>query len=196
MPAVLVAAAVVLGIAMDPAWFAMAVAVPLAPPFLMYVTLFVRNRRTGIRLDQRGVTIGALESERGRFQAPWTVVRSARVERDTRVIEALMISRRLLTPTRWWGVPRGMGEWEFAAGVLVPPFARAALVVEFDAPAPAEGVLPRPAWYFGNRTNVSYFAKRRAVHPSTIWISPTRHPDRLADALTAYGLGCADGRIS
>ncbi|MFD0630908.1 hypothetical protein ACFQ9X_03845 [Catenulispora yoronensis] len=65
LPALLVAAAVALGIVAAPAWFVLVPVVPLAPPFLIYISLLMRNRRTGIVLDDAGLTVGALGAARG-----------------------------------------------------------------------------------------------------------------------------------
>lgn len=186
LPALLVVAAVVLGVVVDPVWF-VAVLVPLVPPFLMTISLLMRNRRTGIVVADAGITVGALGARRGEYFIPWTAVDSARIETSPRLIDAMLKARRIFSPTRYWGVPRGMADFAIPAGVFVPPFADAVLVIDVAEPTSVVGEPPRPRRYFGNYLNANSFSRRYDVEISALWLVPTRDPDRLAAALAAHG---------
>src|SRR4051794_2463896 len=99
-PAALILAAMVLGIVESPYWFIVIGVVLLAPPFLMTISLLMRNRRTGIAVDDGGITVGALGAARGVYQAPWTAVEAVRIETSPRLVDAMMRSRRIFSPTR------------------------------------------------------------------------------------------------
>lgn len=187
LPGLLVAAAVVLGLAVYPGWFVAAPVVILAPPFTQMISLLMRNRRTGIAVDNSGITVGALGMTRGVYQAPWTAIASARIETSPRLVDAMMRSRRIFSPTRYWGVPRGMSGFTTPAGVLIPPFARAVLVVELAEATSVVGEPPRPRRYFGNYLNVNHLSRTYATQSGSLWLVPTRHPARLAQALAEHG---------
>lgn len=187
LPALLVAAAVVLGVVADPAWFVAVPLVPLVPPFLMTVSLLMRNRRTGIVVGETGVTVGALGARRGEYFIPWTAIDSARIETSPRLVDAMLKARRIFSPTRYWGVPRGMADFAIPAGVFVPPFAGAVLVIDVAEPTSVVGEPPRPRRYFGNYLNANLFSRSYRAEISALWLVPTRHPERLAAALAGHG---------
>ncbi|MEY9925856.1 hypothetical protein ABH926_000476 [Catenulispora sp. GP43] len=189
VPAVLMLAGAVLGVAVDPVWFVAVVAVPLCPPFIAYISLLWRNRRTGIVMDDAGIRVGALDGGPDSYQAPWAVVRSARIETSAGLVDAMLKARRIFSANRYWGVPRGHSHYTLAAGVLVPPFARAVLVVELGELTGVQARPPRPRRYFGNYLNVASFSRRYEARESTLWLAPTRRPEDLAAALAAHGLG-------
>ena len=187
LPALLVAAAVVLGVVADPAWFVAVPLVPLVPPFLMTVSLLMRNRRTGIVVGEAGVTVGALGARRGEYFIPWTAIDSARIETSPRLVDAMLKARRIFSPTRYWGVPRGMADFAIPAGVFVPPFAGAVLVIDVAEPTSVVGEPPRPRRYFGNYLNANLFSRSYRAEISALWLVPTRDPERLAAALAGHG---------
>ncbi|MFD0630909.1 hypothetical protein ACFQ9X_03850 [Catenulispora yoronensis] len=121
------------------------------------------------------------------YQIPWTAVAAARIETGPRLVDAMMRARRVFSPTRYWGVPRGMAAFSIPAGVLVPPFARAVLIVELAETAAVAGEPPPPRRYFGNYLNVDSFSRGHTTEISALWLVPTRHPDRLAAALAHQG---------
>ena len=189
VPGALMLAAAVLGVAVAPAWFAGVVVVPLLPPFLMYGSLLWRNRSTGIAADEAGLRVGALDGGADAYQAPWSAVRSARIETSAGLVDAMMRSRRVFSANRYWGVPRGRSGFTRAAGILVPPFARAVLVVELAELAGVEASPPRPRRYFGNYLNVNHFSRRYEAQESTLWLVPTRRPEALAAVLAEHSFG-------
>jgi hypothetical protein len=188
VPGALMLAGLVLGVAVSPAWFVAVVAVPFCPPFLGYISLLWRNRRTGIVVDDAGVRIGALDGGPDSYQAPWIAVRSVRIETGAGA-DAILKARRIFSANRYWGVPRGHSQYMLAAGVLVPPFARAVLVVELAELTGVEARPPRPRRYFGNYLNVSSFSHRYESQESALWLVPTRRPEELAAALAEHGSG-------
>lgn len=189
VPGVLMLAGLVLGAVAAPAWFVAVVAVPLCPPFTAYISLLWRNRRTGIAVDDAGIRVGALDDRPDSYQAPWTAVRSVRIESSAGVVDAMLKARRIFSANRYWGVPRGHSHYTSAAGVLVPPFARTVLIVELAELTGVRARPPRPRRYFGNFLNVSSFSRRYEARESTVWLVPTRRPADLAAALAEHRLG-------
>ncbi|NUR64075.1 MAG: hypothetical protein HOV87_36265 [Catenulispora sp.] len=187
LPALLMAAAAVLGVVADPAWFVAVPLVPLVPPFLMTISLLMRNRRTGIVVGAAGLTVGALGADRGEYLIPWTAIDSARIETSPRLVDAMLKARRIFSPTRYWGVPRGMADFAIPAGVFVPPFAGAVLVINVAEPTSIVGQPPRPRRYFGNYLNANLFSRSYQVEISSLWLVPTRDPEGLAAALADHG---------
>ncbi|MEY9888453.1 hypothetical protein ABIA35_001701 [Catenulispora sp. MAP12-49] len=189
VPAALMLAGLVLGVAVGPAWFVVVVVVPFCPPFIVYISLLWRNRRTGIAVDDAGLRIGALDGGADSYQAPWVAVRSARIETSAGVVDAMLKARRIFSANRYWGVPRGHSHYTIAAGVLVPPFARTVLIVELAELTGVEARPPKPRRYFGNYLNVASFSRRYQPKESTVWLVPTRRPEDLASALAQHGFG-------
>jgi hypothetical protein len=187
VPGALMLAGLVLGVVVSPAWFVAVVVVPLCPPFLAYISLLWRNRRTGIVVDEAGIRVGALDGGPDSYQAPWSAVRSVRIETSAGVVDAMLKARRIFSANRYWGVPRGHSHYTLAAGVLVPPFAQTVLVVELAELTGVEARPPRPRRYFGNFLNVSSFSHRYEARESSVWLVPTRRPADLASALAEHG---------
>jgi hypothetical protein len=202
VPGVLVIVFAVLGVAVDPAWFIAVVLTPFFGPFLIYVSLLYRNWPTGIVMDERGVSIGAVGSKRapgrdvtvnhqawGVFTVPWSAVREARVETDPTIVRALGRPHHYFTTTRNWGVPRGSGSPDCALGVLIPPFARAVLVIELDGLDRVQAPSVRPARYFSNWIYQRRLSRRMAGLMSSTWIVSTRRPAEVEAALVTRGVG-------
>ncbi len=123
------------------------------------------------------------------YQASWSAVRSARIETNAAVIDAMMNARRIFSANRYWGVPRGHSHYTLAAGVLVPPFARTVLIVELAELTGIQARPPRPRRYFGNYLNVASFSRRYEPQESSLWLVPSPRPEDLASALAEHGLG-------
>ncbi|NUP49105.1 MAG: hypothetical protein HOW97_17640 [Catenulispora sp.] len=187
LPALAVGAAAVLGVVVNPAWFVLAVALPLAPPFLITITMLTRNRRTGVVVDDAGITVGALGAARGVYLIPWTAIDTVRLEDSPRLVDAMLKARRIFSPTRYWGVPRGMADFTTPAGVLVPPFAGTVLIIDVAEATSIVGEPPKPRRYFGNYVNVNFFSRTYKSEISSLWLVPTRDPERLAAALADHG---------
>ncbi len=209
VPAAGMAAFVILGAAVNPQWLLGVLFLPLFPPFLAYISLLYRNWPTGIRLDQAGITIGAISSpraaertptvthqSRGLFTCPWSQVRAARVVTDPAELRRLKTSPDYSTLTNRWGTRRLGGSRTMTnckIGVFTAPFMRAALVIDLDL-GMVEASHVRPARYFSNGIDGSL---SRLIQPemSTTWIVPTRGPGKLSKALEAYpGLTAPPGR--
>ncbi len=186
---------VVLGVTVGPSWFA-AMMFPFFVVVLIYIDLLYRNWPTGIRIDETGITVGAVGARDGgrrsptvTFQAwgtyrcPWEAVRSVRVATDRAEVKTLRTSRAYLTLNNHWSLPKGSGAAKVMVGVLTPPFMRAALVIDLDRTA-VEAPPVRPSRFYTNGAN-----NRMSLlsHPemSATWIVPTRNPERLRQFLAA-----------
>lgn len=187
----------VLAVVMSPLWVIAMAVLPFMMPFLMLISLLYRNWPTGIRLDESGITFGAIRSRRakagkrhptvnhqsrGIFRCPWTSVVTARVATDPAEIQRLKKSPDLYTLTNHWGPPREMRHC--STGVLSSPFMRAALVIEIGAGTTHPPL--RNAKFFDNFVRHGYFS--RWLHPklSATWVVPTRRPELLAAALASW----------
>jgi len=188
-PAALVFGAAVLGVVVSPYWFIAVPVVPLFAPFLIGVALLYRNWPTAIRLDDAGVHIGALRSARrtptvthqnwGLFSCPWSGVGALTVVTDPAELRRIRTAPEYWTLSNRWGKPQAMTRCML--GVLTAPFMRAALLVEVD-PAQARVPETRAATFFPNRGDRPLRTTVTPV-PGTVWVAPTRHPDRLRRAL-------------
>jgi hypothetical protein len=191
------AVCVVLGITVDPSWFA-AMMFPLFVPVLIFIDLLRRNWPTGIRIDESGITIGAVGRRDGgrrsptvvcqaygTYRCPWEAVRAVRVATDPAEVKALRTSRAYLTLNNHWAPPKGSGAATFMIGVLTPPFMRAALVVDLDRDA-VEAPPVRSSRFFTNGRN-NRMTIRSHPEMSHTWIVPTRNPDRLREFLAEAG---------
>lgn len=187
IPAVIFVVTLVLGIVVNPTWFVAVFFGPWFPPFLAYISLLWRNRRTAIVVNDEGIQVGTLGARHDSYQAPWIAVQSARIETSAKVVDAMMTSRRISSRNRYWGIPLGRADYTFAAGVLVPPFARAVLIVQLGELTGVEARPPKPRRYFSNYTNVNRFSHKYIPRDSTLWLVPTRNPEALASALAKHG---------
>ena len=176
----------------------------LIVPVLIWVTLVYRNWPTGIRVDEAGVSIGAVSSaraarrtptvnhqSRGLFTCPWPAVQGLRVVTDRAELRRMKNSPRYYTFTNRWGAKRGMSHCNI--GVLASPFMRAALVIDVD-PAAATASQIRPARFYDNYLH-GYFSRLTQPRLSPVWVVPTRHPEALRKALNATSAVTGPQRI-
>jgi hypothetical protein len=190
-PAATELACLLLGIALSQPWFFVIMGW-LFVPIMISTSLLYRNWPTGIRIDESGISIGAVRSGRaarrrptinhqswGLFTCPWPAVEAVRVVTDRAELRAMRNSARYYTFTNRWGGKLGMTHCNI--GVLASPFMRAALVMDVDT-ALVTAPQIRPARYYNNFRN-GYFS--RLIHPrlSPVWVVPTRHPEALSAAL-------------
>lgn len=138
---------------------------------------------TGIRLDLDGVRIGrvrhaerhpgwypmkpimpSLQAYRV-FYCPWQGVRAVAIVTDRKELRRIRKRSSM--------VPKGSGLTAkgYLLGMLVPPHMRAALVVQID---PEVAEFPQ----------IQRRYRALIGTQSTIWVAPTRHPDRIRAALT------------
>lgn len=181
----------VLVISVSPGAFS-AIAGAMLVPIMIYISLLYRNWPTGIRIDETGISIGAIRSARatsrkptvnhqawGVFTCPWSSVVSARVVTNPAELRELKTSPRYYTLTNRWGSKLDMTHCNI--GVLTSPFIRAALVVEVF-PSGVAATTIRPARFFNNFKN-GYFSRRVPPQMSATWVAPTRNPEDLSQAL-------------
>lgn len=156
---------------------------------IVTVALLGIGFRTGIRVGEDGIRIGAVNHVRRRprrnlpwadaqrkevFTCPWSAVRRAAVVTDKATLKA---AGKLRLPP----VTRG-GRRVLPLGVLWAPFTKAALLIEVD---PRQAVFPefrepdlkRPLF----RPYHSALAR-----PSAIWYVPTRRPAELRAILARH----------
>ncbi|WP_042380355.1 hypothetical protein [Streptacidiphilus melanogenes] len=188
-PVALFVLCLVLGFTAGSNWFVYAA---FAPVFCMVnISLLYRNWATGIRVDERGVRIGAVASKGAErrnptvthqnwavFSCPWSGVREMFVVTDPGQVRRLRTSPEYYTLSNRWAKPKTM-VW-CMAGVLVSPLMRSALVVRID---PAVATVPtfRSALFFSNYTDPSdpHLSRRLQPRVGDTWVVPTRHPERL-----------------
>jgi hypothetical protein len=165
--------------------------------------LLYRNWPTGIRVDERGVSIGAVGSGRaalrrptvthqnwGLFSCPWPDIKGMTVETDPWKIREIKKSPQYWTLSNRWGKPRQMTACKL--GVLTAPFMKAALLIDVGYD---EGTGPelRPAVFFANFVSQPKFSSRIGAEPSAVWVVPTRRPDELRSFLLSGGHGNPSG---
>jgi len=161
--------------------------------------LLYRNWPTGIRIDDAGVSIGAVGSRRaiarrptvthqnwGLFTCAWPSVRYVMVVTDPARIREMKKSPEYWTLSNRWGKPREMTRC--MAGVLTAPFMTAALVIgvgheEAGVVSPELG----SALLFANYIAEPRFSRRLTADLALEWVAPTRHPDELRTFLAAVG---------
>jgi hypothetical protein len=196
LPAATEIVCLIIGVAASQSWL-FAVMGPLLVLVLVSVGLLYRNWPTGVRIDESGISIGAVRSARaarrrptvnhqswGLYSCPWPAVRSVRMVTDRDELKRMKNSEEYFTLTNRWGNKAGMRRCNI--GVLASPFMRAALVIEIDPFAVTASEI-RPARFF---TNYKDGHLSHLVHPrmSPTWVVPTRHPQALQTALqTAPG---------
>jgi hypothetical protein len=186
-----VARRVALGITVSPQWFPWVLFI-LFGLFLVPISLLNRNWPTGIRVDESGISIGAIGSAQavlrrptvnhqswGLFTCPWSGVQGVRLVTDRAELRQMKNSPSYYTLTNRWGGKAGMTRCNI--GVLASPFMGAALVIEVN-PSAVTAVEIRPARYYSN------FKDGRLSHLirpqlSSTWVAPTRHPEALRAAL-------------
>jgi hypothetical protein len=182
-----------LGLAANLPWFFVLMG-PLFLFVLISVGLLYRNWPTGIRVDESGITIGAIRSARatrrkptvnhqswGLFTCPWPAVLGTRIVTDRGELQQMKNSPQYYTLTNRWTNKREMRRCNI--GVLASPCMRAALVIEVNPFAVTASEI-RPARFYTNFKD-GHFS--HLVHPqlSPTWVVPTRHPEMLSAALQA-----------
>jgi len=185
------AACLIAGLASGQPWFFIIMGW-LFVPVLIWSSLLYRNWPTGIRLDEAGISIGAISSDQaarrtptvnhqtwGLFTCPWPAVEGIRVVTDRAELRRMKNSPRYYTFTNRWGGKRGMSHCNI--GVLASPFMRAALVIDID-PAAVTASEIRPARFYDNYLH-GYFSRLTQPRLSPVWVAPTRHPEGLHRAL-------------
>jgi hypothetical protein len=192
-PAVADVAFVVIAVMVSPVWFG---AVGMAAYLSLVTSGFLyRNWPTGIRVDDSGITVGAIGSPRalsrrpsayhqswGVYSCPWNSVRDTRVVTDRDELRRL--ARHYHTFNNRWGGSA------CDIGVMSAPFMRAALVVELY-PSGVTGTALGPGRVFHNLGGMLGVPFRTwQVQPRTwdTWVVPTRRPGALAEALMRYQL--------
>jgi hypothetical protein len=180
-----------LGLAANLPWFFVLMG-PLFLFVLISVGLLYRNWPTGIRVDESGITIGAVRSaratrrkptvnhqSRGLFTCPWPAVLGTRIVTDRGDLRQMKNSPQYYTLTNRWTNKLEMRRCNI--GVLASPCMRAALVIEVNPFAVTASEI-RPARFYSNFKD-GHFS--HLVHPqlSPTWIVPTRHPEMLRAAL-------------
>lgn len=184
-----------LAIVTSPLWGIAMVALPFFAPVLVSVGLLYRNWPTGIRIDESGISIGAIRSSRARTRKPtvnhqawglftctWSAIADARVVTDPGELRRLKKSPRYYTLTNRWGSKLDMTHCN--VGVLTSPFMRAALVVEI-IPSGVTATTIRPARFFNNFKN-GYFSRLVPPTVSPAWVAPTRNPEAVREALARF----------
>jgi hypothetical protein len=193
VPAVIEIGCLTLGVTLDQPWFFVIMGSMLVP-IMICAGLLYRNWPTGIRIDESGITIGAVRSPRaarrrptvnhqswGLYTCPWPAVLGVRIVTDHVELQLMMNMPQYHTLTNRWSNKRGMRRCNI--GVLAPPFMRAALVIEVNPSAVTASEI-RPARFYTNYKD-GQFSHRVEPQLSPTWIVPTRHPDALNAALQA-----------
>jgi hypothetical protein len=190
-------ACLIIGVAANQSWL-FALMGPLFALVLVSVGLLYRNWPTGVRIDESGITIGAVRSARaarrrptvnhqswGLYTCPWPAVQSVRMVTDRDELKRIKNSEQYFTLTNRWANKAGMRRCNI--GVLASPFMRAALVIEVNPFAVTASDI-RPARFF---TNYKDGHLSHLVQPqlSPTWVVPTRHPEVLKPALQTVSRG-------
>jgi hypothetical protein len=192
---VLLVAAFVVGVAarVAPLWGIAAPAFVLC--LMFWGALAYRNWPTGIRITGDELRVGAVRSARavrrrptvthqnwGLFTVPLVGVRHMTVETDPAVIRRLKKSPDYFTLSNRLGKSRTVTGCKL--GVLTAPFMRSALVVELDS-GWARFPATRRAVFFPNEIGRPL---RTFLTPeeSLTWVVPTRHPERLREAVAQW----------
>jgi hypothetical protein len=193
LPPVAAVGCLILGVTTSQSWLFDLLGVLLGLT-LISVGLLYRNWPTGIRVDETGVTIGAVRSARatrrrptvnhqswGRYTCPWPAVLGVRMVTDRDELRQMKNSPLFLTLTNRWGRKAGMEHCNI--GVLASPYMRAALVIEVN-PSGVTASDIRPARFYTNFKDGQF---SHLVRPqlSPTWVVPTRHPEILSEALQA-----------
>jgi hypothetical protein len=155
---------------------------------------YFRFHRIGIQIDGQGVRLGGvgrgakeLGKKQGKpfyqarheFFCPWSGVRSLRIVTDRAEIKKYF---RMSCYVKDQFRSGKVHPTVHTLGMLVPSYAKAVLVVEFD---PNEAVVPefRTVYGSGKLANTAL----QTPIPSEMWTVATRHPDRLRRALADAG---------
>jgi hypothetical protein len=198
LPLAAEAVCLVVGVAARQPWFFVVMG-GLLVLVMIGTGLLYRNWPTGIRINESGISIGAVQSaqaarrrptvnhqSRGLYTCPWPAVQSVRMVTDRDELRRMKNSARYYTLTNRWSNKAGMRGCNI--GVLASPFMRAALVIEVN-PVAVTASEVRPARFF---TNYKDGHLSHLVQPqlSPTWVVPTRHPEALWTALQATPGDC------
>jgi hypothetical protein len=190
-PALIEIACLTLGLAFGQPWFFVFMGWLLVP-LMISCGLLYRNWPTGIRVDESGISIGAVRSARaaarrptvnhqswGLYTCPWPAVLGVRLVTDRNELRQMRNLPQYHTLTNRWSAKRGMRHCNI--GVLASPFMRAALIIEID-PSGVTAAEIRPARFYSNYKDGQF---SHLVQPqlSPTWVVPTRHPEALSAAL-------------
>jgi hypothetical protein len=190
-PAVVEFACLIIGLATHQPWFFVIMAWFLVPVMISSGLLY-RNWPTGIRVDEAGISIGAIGSARaarrrptvnhqswGLFTCPWPAVQDVRIVTDRNELRRMNASPGYYTLTNRWS--NRVRTDRCNTGVLISPFMRAALVIEVN-PFEVTASKIKPARFYSNFKDGRF---SHLVHPqlSPTWVVPTRHPEALSAAL-------------
>lgn len=182
-----------LGLAANLPWFFVLMG-PLFVLVMVSVGLLYRNWPTGVRIDEAGISVGAIGSARatrrkptvnhqswGLYTCPWSALSGVRIVTDRDELQRMKNSPQFYTLTNRWSNKLGMRRCN--VGVLASPFMRAALVIEVNPFAVTASEI-RPARFFTNFKD-GHFS--HLVHPqlSPTWVVPTRRPEGLSVVLQA-----------
>jgi hypothetical protein len=195
-PAVIEIVCLVLGVVLDEPWFFVIMGWMFVP-IMVASGLLYRNWPTGIRIDETGISIGAVRSARasrrkptvnhqswGLYTCPWSAALDVRIVTDQDELRRMKNSQQYYTLTNRWSNKKGMRRCNI--GVLMPPFMQAALVIEVN-PFAVTASKVRPARFYTNFKD-GHFSHLVQPQASPTWVVPTRHPEGLDAVLqTAAG---------
>lgn len=163
----------------------------LALPVMIGAGFLYRNWPTGIRLDESGITIGAIRSRRalsrrptvyhqswGAYTCPWEWVNSVRVVTDPDELKSFTRKghNRSLN-NQWAGLHCDIGN-------MSSPFMRAVVVAEVW-PGKVTGTTVRASRAYSNFRD-GYFSHKIVPRKGERWIIPTQHPEALEEALEPF----------
>ena len=159
-------------------------------------SLLYRNWPTGIRIDENGISVGAVGSPRaaerrltvthqnwGLFSCGWDGIRDVTVVTDPWKIHKIKKSPQYWTLSNHWAKPRDMNRCQ--AGVLTAPFMKAALVIHVGWGGGSGPELGSTV-FFANYIAAPRFSVRLGAEPSAEWVVPTRRPAELRAFLAAH----------
>lgn len=191
LPLVAETVCLVVGVAAHQSWF-FGITGAIFVLVMISVGLLYRNWPTSIRIDESGISIGAVNSERaarreptvshqswGLFTCPWSAALDVRVVTDPGELRQMKTEPRYYTLTSRWSSKLGAERCNI--GVLTSPFMRAALVIEVN-PFQVSASEIRPARYFSNFKD-GRFSYLIRPQQSPTWIVPTRRPEALSAVL-------------
>jgi hypothetical protein len=191
VPAVIEIVCLILGVTLHQPWFFVIMGWMLVP-VMISAGLLYRNWPTGVRVDESGISIGAVGSKRaarrrptvthqswGLFTCPWSAVQGVRLVTDRDELRQLKTSPQYHTLTNRWGNKNGLRRCNI--GVLTSPFIRAALVIEVN-PSAVTASQVRPARFYTNFKD-GHFSHLVQPQPSPTWVVPTRRPEALSAVL-------------
>jgi hypothetical protein len=191
VPAVIEIACLILGVMLDQSWFFVIMGSMLVP-IMIGAGLLYRNWPTGIRIDESGISIGAVRSGRaarrrptvnhqswGLYTCPWSAVLGMRIVADRDELSQMKDSPQYYTLTNRWSNKAGMRRCNI--GVLTSPFMRAALVIEVNPLVISSSEIRRARFYTNFKDG--HFSHLVQPQQSPTWVVPTRRAEQLSAAL-------------